>query len=102
VIHITEEKNPCSEALPGFKPNLPVVFCGLYPADASQFEYLKDALAKLRLNDSSFEFEAETSSALGFGFRCGFLGLLASRNYTRKVRARIRYRYDHNSSKRDL
>jgi len=73
---VTEEKKPCSEALPGFKPNLPVVFCGLYPADASQFEVLKDALAKLRLNDASFEFEMETSSALGFGFRCGFLGLL--------------------------
>jgi len=73
---ITEEKNPCTESLPGFKPNLPVVFCGLYPADASQFENLKDSLAKLRLNDASFEFEAETSSALGFGFRCGFLGLL--------------------------
>ena len=73
---ITEEKNPCLEALPGFKPNLPVVFCGLYPADASQFDYLKDSLAKLRLNDASFEFEIETSTALGFGFRCGFLGLL--------------------------
>lgn len=73
---VTEEKNPCKEALPGFKPNLPVVFCGLYPADASQFELLKEALAKLRLNDASFEFEMETSSALGFGFRCGFLGLL--------------------------
>lgn len=73
---VTEEKNQCLEALPGFKPNLPVVFCGLYPSDASQFEILKDALAKLRLNDASFEFEMETSSALGFGFRCGFLGLL--------------------------
>jgi GTP-binding protein LepA len=73
---ITDDKNPCSGTLPGFKPNLPVVFCGLYPADASQFEYLKDSLAKLRLNDASFEFEAETSTDLGFGFRCGFLGLL--------------------------
>lgn len=73
---ITEEKRPCTEALPGFKPHLPVVFCGLYPSDASQFEHLKDSLAKLRLNDSSFEFEAESSTALGLGFRCGFLGLL--------------------------
>ncbi|MBP7190072.1 MAG: translation elongation factor 4 [Rickettsiaceae bacterium] len=73
---ITEEKNPCTTPLPGFKPNLPVVFCGLYPSDASQFEHLKDSLQKLRLNDASFEFETETSSALGFGFRCGFLGLL--------------------------
>lgn len=73
---ITEDRNPCTEPLSGFKPNLPVVFCGLYPADASDFEHLKDSLAKLRLNDASFEFEMETSSALGFGFRCGFLGLL--------------------------
>ncbi|WP_316353493.1 translation elongation factor 4 [Candidatus Trichorickettsia mobilis] len=73
---ITDEKNPCTTALPGFKPNLPVVFCGLYPTDSSQFEYLKDSLNKLRLNDASFEFEPETSTALGFGFRCGFLGLL--------------------------
>ena len=73
---ITEAKKQCDKALPGFKPNLPVVFCGLYPTDASQFEKLKDSLAKLRLNDASFEFEAESSSALGVGFRCGFLGLL--------------------------
>lgn len=73
---ITDEKHPCNEALPGFKPHLPVVFCGLYPSDASEFEHLKDSLAKLSLNDSSFEFEPESSSALGFGFRCGFLGLL--------------------------
>ncbi len=73
---ITDEKTPCSEALPGFKPNMPVVFCGLYPADASNFDHLRDSLAKLRLNDASFEFEMETSNALGFGFRCGFLGLL--------------------------
>jgi GTP-binding protein LepA len=73
---ITDDKNPCIIPLKGFKPNLPVVFCGLYPADASQFEILKDSLAKLRLNDSSFDFEMESSTALGFGFRCGFLGLL--------------------------
>lgn len=73
---VTEDRNPCHEALPGFKPNRPVMFCGLYPSDSAQFEHLKDSLAKLRLNDASFEFETETSNALGFGFRCGFLGLL--------------------------
>ncbi|ABV74706.1 GTP-binding protein LepA [Rickettsia akari str. Hartford] len=73
---ITDEKKPCEQALPGFKPNLPVVFCGLYPTDSSEFEHLKDSLAKLRLNDASFEYEMESSSALGVGFRCGFLGLL--------------------------
>jgi GTP-binding protein LepA len=73
---ITDTKKPCLESLAGFKPNLPVVFCGLYPSDSSQFERLKDCLGKLRLNDSSFQFEQESSTALGFGFRCGFLGLL--------------------------
>jgi GTP-binding protein LepA len=73
---VTDEKNPAAAPLPGLKPNLPVVFCGLYPIDSSDFERLRDSLAKLRLNDASFEYEMETSSALGFGFRCGFLGLL--------------------------
>jgi GTP-binding protein LepA len=73
---VTDERNPVAEPLPGFKPNLPVVFCGLYPVDASDFEHLRESLAKLRLNDASFEYEMETSGALGFGFRCGFLGLL--------------------------
>ena len=73
---ITDEKHPCDSSLPGFKPSQPVVFCGIYPADASDFAILKESLAKLRLNDASFEFEPETSGALGFGFRCGFLGLL--------------------------
>lgn len=73
---ITDNANPCSEVLPGFKPLQQVVFCGLYPADTNDFGMLKESLAKLRLNDASFTFEAETSSALGFGFRCGFLGLL--------------------------
>ena len=73
---ITDDRKPAAESLPGFKPNLPVVFCGLFPVDAADFEHLRDSLAKLRLNDASFEFEAESSPALGYGFRCGFLGLL--------------------------
>ncbi|HUD50589.1 translation elongation factor 4 [Parvibaculum sp.] len=73
---ITEERRPCDAPLPGFKPAQPVVFCGLFPVDASEFEDLREAMGKLRLNDASFEFEMETSAALGFGFRCGFLGLL--------------------------
>ncbi len=73
---ITEDKRPCAEMLPGFKDVQPVVFCGLFPADAAQFDDLRAAMGKLRLNDSSFSFEMESSAALGFGFRCGFLGLL--------------------------
>ena len=73
---ITDERNPCAAPLPGFKPNQPVVFCGMYPSDSSEFDLLKDSMGKLRLNDSSFEYEQESSTALGLGFRCGFLGLL--------------------------
>jgi GTP-binding protein LepA len=73
---ITEDRRPAAEALSGFKPVQPVVFCGLFPIDAADYERLRDSLAKLRLNDASFEYEPETSAALGFGFRCGFLGLL--------------------------
>ena len=72
---VTDEKNPTSEALPGFKPAQPVVFCG-FSVDAADFEDLRDAMGRLRLNDASFSFETESSAALGFGFRCGFLGLL--------------------------
>ena len=73
---ITDEKKSCAEALPGYKPAQPVVFCGLFPVDAADFEDLRAAIGKLRLNDASFSFEMESSAALGFGFRCGFLGLL--------------------------
>ncbi len=73
---ITDTRRPAAEALAGFKPSVPVVFCGLFPVDAADFETLRESLAKLALNDASFHFEAETSAALGFGFRCGFLGLL--------------------------
>ena len=73
---ITDDKKPTAEALPGFKPAQPVVFCGLFPVDAADFEDLRAAIGKLRLNDASFSYEMETSAALGFGFRCGFLGLL--------------------------
>jgi GTP-binding protein LepA len=73
---LTEEKKPTASPLPGFQPSLPVVFCGLFPIDTADYERLRESLAKLALNDSSFHYEPETSAALGFGFRCGFLGLL--------------------------
>jgi len=73
---ITDERHGTTEPLPGFKPLQQVVFCGLFPVDAAEFEQLRDALSKLHLNDASFTYETETSAALGFGFRCGFLGLL--------------------------
>ncbi|MGE0714310.1 MAG: translation elongation factor 4 [Alphaproteobacteria bacterium] len=73
---LTEDRRPAAEPLSGFKPSVPVVFCGLFPIDAADYERLRESLAKLRLNDASFHFEPETSAALGFGFRCGFLGLL--------------------------
>jgi GTP-binding protein LepA len=73
---ITDDRKPTAEPLPGFRPAIPVVFCGLFPVDAANFEDLRAAMGKLRLNDASFTYEMETSAALGFGFRCGFLGLL--------------------------
>eukprot|EP01037_Dinobryon_pediforme_P016395 gene16395-16573_t len=73
---ITDERRPCAEMMAGFKPAQPVVFCGLFPVDAADFEDLRAAMGKLRLNDASFSYEMESSAALGFGFRCGFLGLL--------------------------
>ena len=73
---VTDEDRPCAEPLPGYKKVQPMVYCGLYPADGAKYPDLRDALEKLQLNDASLQFEPETSIALGFGFRCGFLGLL--------------------------
>ena len=77
---ICDANKPTIDALPGFKPSKPVVFCGLFPVDSSEYQKLKDGLAKLKLNDASFSFEAESSSALGLGFRCGFR-IAAFRDY---------------------
>lgn len=87
---ITHERKPADRALPGFKPAQPVVFCGLFPVDANDFEALRDAIEKLALNDASFSYEMETSAALGFGFRCGFLGLL----HLEVIRDRLEREYD--------
>ena len=87
---ITHEKKGTKEPLPGFNPSQPVVFCGLFPVDSSEFEDLREAIEKLALNDASFSFEMETSAALGFGFRCGFLGLL----HLEVIRDRIEREYD--------
>ncbi|MCK8483533.1 translation elongation factor 4 [Aliiroseovarius sp. S2029] len=87
---ITHEKKGTTEALPGFKPSQPVVFCGLFPVDTAEFEDLRESIEKLALNDASFSYEMETSAALGFGFRCGFLGLL----HLEVIRDRIEREYD--------
>ncbi len=86
---ITHEKRQCATPLPGFKPSVPVVFCGLFPVDSAEFEDLRNAIEKLALNDASFTYEMETSAALGFGFRCGFLGLL----HLEVIRDRIEREY---------
>jgi GTP-binding protein LepA len=87
---ITDDRRPCDKPLSGFKPSVPVVFCGIFPVDANDFEDLREAMGKLRLNDASFEFEMETSAALGFGFRCGFLGLL----HLEIIRERLEREFD--------
>jgi GTP-binding protein LepA len=87
---ITSERGGCEKPLPGFKPSIPVVFCGLFPVDANDFEALREAIEKLALNDASFTSEMETSAALGFGFRCGFLGLL----HLEVIRDRLEREYD--------
>ncbi|SIP86401.1 GTP-binding protein LepA [Paracoccus thiocyanatus] len=87
---ITHERKGCAAPLPGFKPAQPVVFCGLFPVDANDFDTLRDAIEKLALNDASFSYEMETSAALGFGFRCGFLGLL----HLEVIRDRLEREYD--------
>ncbi|MBN7783894.1 elongation factor 4 [Ponticoccus gilvus] len=87
---ITHEKKGATDPLPGFKPSIPVVFCGLFPVDANDFEDMRDAIEKLALNDASFTYEMETSAALGFGFRCGFLGLL----HLEVIRDRLEREYD--------
>ena len=87
---VTHEKKGTTDPLPGFKPAQPVVFCGLFPVDSAEFENLRDAIEKLALNDASFSFEMETSAALGFGFRCGFLGLL----HLEVIRDRLEREYD--------
>ena len=87
---ITDDRKPIEQPLPGFRPAIPVVFCGLFPVDAAQFEELRAAMGRLRLNDASFSYEMETSAALGFGFRCGFLGLL----HMEIVRERLEREFD--------
>ncbi len=87
---ITDDRRPTDKPLAGFKPSVPVVFCGIFPVDAADFEDLREAMGKLRLNDASFEFEMETSAALGFGFRCGFLGLL----HLEIIRERLEREFD--------
>ena len=87
---ITEDRRPTEQSLPGFRASQPVVFCGIYPADSSEYEHLKESLAKLHLNDASFHYEVESSNALGFGFRCGFLGML----HLEIIQERLEREYD--------
>ena len=86
---VTDADNPCAEPLPGYKKVNSMVFCGIYPADGAKYPDLRDALEKLQLNDAALQYEPETSVALGFGFRCGFLGLFTFRDYSGTIRKRI-------------
>lgn len=93
---VTDAEHPCSEALPGYKNPQPMVYCGIYPADSARYQELRDALEKLQLNDASLSFEAETSAALGFGFRCGFLGLLHLEVVQERLEKRVQPGSGHN------
>ena len=99
---ITDDRRRAAEPLPGFRPAQPVVFCGLFPVDAADFENLRAAIGKLRLNDASFSYEMETSAALGFGFRCGFLGLLHLEIIQERLDPRVRPRPDRHRPLRHL
>lgn len=99
---ITQADRPAKEALPGYKEVQPMVFCGIYPADGSEYEDLKEALEKLRLNDASLVFEPETSAALGFGFRCGFLGMLHMEIIQERLEREFDFDLDYHRSQRYL
>ena len=99
---VTLAARPASEPLPGFKEVKPQVFAGLYPVEANQYDALRDSLEKLKLNDASLQYEPEVSQALGFGFRCGFLGLAAHGDRAGAARTRVRHGPDHDRADRGL
>ena len=99
---ITDERRPTATPCPGFKEVQPVVFCGLFPVDAADFEDLRAAVGRLRLNDACFTYEMETSAALGFGFRCGFLGLLHLEIIQERLTPRVQPRPDRDRAQRGL